>query len=68
MAHQFSMSDVEQASVEAWVEEHRQTCRPYAGAIGGAISYEFTPTGLGVLVRVKCMCGANSDCTDTDGW
>lgn len=26
----------------------------YAGAIGGGLSYILTPTGLGILVSIKC--------------
>lgn len=45
---------------------------PYLGAIGGALTYEFTPTGLGVVTRVtfcKSMpAEATIDLTDYDEW
>lgn len=38
------------------------------GAIGGAVTYEFTPTNLGVVTKVKCACGETKDLTDYDEW
>ena len=35
----------------------------YAGAIGGADTFAFIPTGLGVIAKVKCLCGAELDLT-----
>jgi len=40
----------------------------YVGAIGGAITYEFTPTGLGECFIVKCLCGQKFDLTDVSEW
>jgi hypothetical protein len=40
----------------------------YAGAIGGAYTYEFTPTSIGDSVWVRCSCGEKHDCTDYDCW
>ena len=34
-----------------------RTCngtQPYAGAIGGGMTYRFTPTGLGIVTTVHC--------------
>ena len=38
------------------------------GAIGGGLTYSFTPTSLGVLESVHCACGAKCDLTNTDDW
>ncbi len=38
------------------------------GAIGGVTSFTFTPTGLGVIVKVRCGCGEEVDITDFDSW
>lgn len=35
-------------------------------AIGGAFTYMFTPTGLGVIVKVKYYNGEEIDLTDYD--
>jgi hypothetical protein len=38
------------------------------GAIGGAITYCFSPTSLGVVMVVKCHCGAELDVTKYFDW
>lgn len=40
---------------------------PYSGAIGGGISYIFTPTSIGVGVSVEVF-GQKMDVTDLDSW
>jgi hypothetical protein len=41
---------------------------PVTGASGGAITYQFTPTSLGTVVKVKCECGMEADITDYRSW
>lgn len=41
---------------------------PYTGAIGGGLTYEFSPTGLGMVIKVKYFNGAELDLTDYDAW
>ena|ERR1700690_4488086 len=61
--------------IQKWIEEHdkakhinsEQTHR-YSGAIGGAYTYEFTPTSLGTVARVRCSCGEVIDVSDYDQW
>ena len=38
------------------------------GAIGGALTYLFTPTGLGDIIEVKHATGAVLDLTNVDDW
>jgi hypothetical protein len=38
------------------------------GAAGGAITYTFTPTMIGLVIKVQCACGAEEDVTDYDEW
>jgi hypothetical protein len=41
----------------------------YYGAIGGEITYSFTPTALGVVVKIKhAVTGNELDLTDYDSW
>jgi hypothetical protein len=40
----------------------------YVGAIGGAYTFEFTPTGIGMVVKVKCADGTELDLTDDFGF
>jgi len=42
---------------------------PYYGAIGGALTYCFSPTSLGTVVKVKhAGTGAILDLSDYDSW
>lgn len=39
------------------------------GAIGGHISYIFTPTGIGTAIKLKCsVCNEEKDITDYNTW
>ncbi len=60
-----------------WQKEHDKTCPYYddgtkavspAGAIGGILTYCFTPNGIGCVFIVKCACGKEVDCTDYESW
>ncbi len=42
---------------------------PYEGAIGGGLTYSFTPTGLGMIVKVTCnLTKLELDVTDYASW
>lgn len=42
---------------------------PYYGAVGGELTYSFTPTTIGLIIKVRhAMTGAEIDLTDWDGW
>lgn len=53
-----------------WNNKHKEKCPLYMkdGAIGGRLTFTFTPTGLGEIVKVKCACGEELDLTDYEGW
>ena len=58
-------------TLSKWFATHKCEFRddPSAsGAIGGSISYRFTPTGVGTCVEVRCACGAKIDITNVDNW
>jgi len=40
----------------------------YVGAIGGAYTFCFTPTGIGEIVTAKAADGEELDLTDYDRW
>jgi len=70
----FELSDSEMEMYQSWDEKHRTYC-PLAngkdGAIGGRISFKFTPTGLGTATTVECGCGQGEykmDLTNYDEW
>jgi len=41
---------------------------PYFGAIGGDVTYHFTPTSIGTVFKVIHSSGAELDLTDYDCW
>lgn len=62
----FSVNRAEQTVIDAWLEnlkpqiliaqgkgDNLQPNEPYYGTIGGGISYNFTPTGIGTILIVR---------------
>ena len=41
---------------------------PYGGAIGGGLTYEFSPTSLGLVTKVRYHGGYELDLTDYEDW
>jgi hypothetical protein len=71
----FSLTKDELEKAKDWMQAHDKekhipsgkTFRE-SGAIGGAFTYCFTPTSIGVACSVKCSCGEEIDVTDYDLW
>jgi len=38
------------------------------GAIGGRLTYKFTPTGVGCCFVVECVCGESVDLSGYEDW
>lgn len=75
----FGMDDEESRRYRRWYDEHHKTCVYInyelahergggSAAIGGCITFQFTPTGIGTVCSVRCACGVKIDCTDYDNW
>ena len=74
----FTISDTEEETLTVCLKEHNKTCKFHddgsspshpCGAIGGRFTYEFTPTGIGTAIRVRCACDDwEIDLTDYDMW
>lgn len=73
----FILADTELEAYELWRTEHNKTCPYYddgtkavspQGAIGGRITFRFTPTGIGTAVGVECACGTKQNLTDYSNW
>lgn len=68
----FEMNAVESVVTNNWIKEHDKECPLLlsgdVGAIGGRITYTFTPTSLGMACGVQCACGAEHACTDVSDW
>jgi hypothetical protein len=58
--------DKDQAKRMSKFSNDHRVCQ--RGAIGGAVTYSFTPTSLGEVVKVKCACGKELDVSDYEGW
>lgn len=62
-------------AIDRWIIEHDASrhVQPgrrqrYTGASGGAYTYEFTSTTLGVSTTVRCSCGDRIDVSNYDEW
>lgn len=69
-AYQFEPDDGEKLVISKWQQEHNQSCiyRNNSGAIGGATTFSFTPTSVGMVIKIKCACGQEYDATDYKSW
>ena len=68
----FLFTEEDQKKLDEWLTVHNKECH-YAdptkrGAIGGSLTYKFTPTSIGLITKVKCVCGAEVDLTDYKSW
>ena len=64
MIIQFEIEGKQATKYLKWQLKHRK-CDSKAGAIGGAISIVFTPTGLGTFTEASCsICGKKLNLTD----
>lgn len=70
-------SPVEFQTFLKWDSNHYPKCKYYddgtkaespQGAIGGRLTYRFTPTGIGLIIVVECACGEKINCTDFSSW
>ena len=74
----FQTGNKNDEALNAWLQTHVLDCAwwqigdggqmPKAIENGGAISYSFTPTHRGLVIKVQCGCGAEADVTDYDEW
>lgn len=69
----FELDAKDCAKLDAFLKAHDKKC-PFAnphrqGAIGGRLTYSFTPTSLGVVAKVQCACGQGDiDLSDYESW
>ena len=64
----FNFNEDDNIKFEEWNKSHDCSLKRDSGAIGGRLTYSFTPTGLGVVKKVKCGCGAWIDLTEYEEW
>lgn len=61
----FSVTQKQLRQLNKFRHDHMRCER---GAIGGATTYCFSPTSLGVVVVLKCHCGKQIDVSDYEDW
>lgn len=76
----FKLSEEQNQKLSEWAEEQNKKvaksqedtdfiCKPYYGACGGGFSFTFTPTSLGVGVKVtNNITKETIDLTDYENW
>lgn len=64
----FTIDDEEEKKIEEWLKTHDGVCRhaggKNTGAIGGRLTFSFTHTSIGTVLKVQCACGVDLDATD----
>ncbi len=65
----FTIDESEENALDKWVKMHDLLCTgKNKTAIGGRYTYSFTPTSIGTVSTVKCVCGKSKDFTDYKSW
>jgi hypothetical protein len=66
----FSIEGEDYKKFNEWNKKHKKKCKlkDKQCAIDGRLTYEFTPTGIGTSIVVKCACGEKLDLTDVSIW
>lgn len=73
----FTVTTEDNNKIEEWDKGHQSSCEYYddgtqasnpIGAIGGRLTYSYTPTGLGTCFVVTCACGQELNLTNVDDW
>ena len=68
MIAEFKLFESEKKAAEKFLIEHRHP-DVNKGAIGGHISYIFTPTSIGDAVSIRCnICNKEENITDYGTW
>lgn len=75
----FTLNSEQHTQIYVWLEEQEKLYKklhnipddvtPHYGAIGGELTYSFTPTTLGIVIKIKHNGTGNVlDVTDYDSW
>lgn len=68
MSKTFNLDEAEDKRAVVFLKRHKHP-RQDKGAIGGHITYSFTPTGLGNITVIRCgACGVIKALTDFSAW
>ena len=61
----FLLDADQEKKLAKWKKKHKK-CK--SSTEGVKFIYEFVPTGLGTIAKVKCLCGKEIDLTDSENW
>ncbi len=61
----FSLSDDQLVKFNEW---YNKLEKQYTGAIGGGLTFSFTPTSIGMVVKVKYLDKEEIDLSDYENW
>jgi hypothetical protein len=64
---QYKLDKEQIRKISEWEYNHNCVIKNL-GAIGGKLTFSFTPTNLGIVTKVKCCCGKEIDLTDYEDW
>lgn len=72
----FEITRKQSTQARVWMDHHNNTKHKkefkdgqrYAGAIGGAFTWQFTGTSLGEITTLHCICGEEINLTDWDNF
>jgi len=66
----FKLNEEEELKLAMWLEELEPKIKDkYTGAIGGSLTYSFTPTSIGCVVKVEEVITREViDLTDYENW
>ena len=66
---EFVLNENEEAKAQEFINKHKLCAKRCPTAIGGHITYKFTPTSIGVGVSICCsLCGKEENITDYSLW
>lgn len=66
---QFEVTPEQKSKILSWMNELFADKWPYYGAIGGGLTYHFTPTTVGLVLKVtEASTGKELDLTDCESW
>lgn len=49
---------------KTWDSYHKHSCDWLKSSIGGRLTFSFTPTELGTIIKVTCACGESLNLTE----
>ena len=63
-----NLDETQTKMLNEWNEKHFCEFKDYSSAIGGRLTYCYTPTSLGMIIVIRCECGDKIDVTNYENW